>query len=74
MIDKPEMQQSVEGVEPTAEFRRTVTYRCVCGAELSLNAQVGGLCDRCGKEVSPRQLAHELASTISLPVGHQPLG
>lgn len=74
MIDKPEMQQRLDGVEPTAEFQRTVTYRCVCGCELRLNAQVGGLCERCGKEVSPRQLAHELASTISLPMGNQPLG
>lgn len=67
-----------DGSEPTSqggacsvflagEGRGTVAYRCVCGVELELDQQIGGRCERCGKEVSRRHLSHELSFTVSLP-------
>lgn len=44
----------------------TVLYRCSCGAELKLSADVGGKCPACAKTVSPKALHHELAMTMTI--------
>ena len=54
--------------------RSTVSYRCVCGADLELNQHLGGRCERCGKGISQRQLSHELSFTVSLPASGSDLG
>lgn len=52
---------------PATDRSRTVSYLCVCGAELQLDQQVGGRCESCGKGISQRQLSRELSFTVALP-------
>ena len=43
-----------------------VLYRCTCGTDLQLVPELGGTCHRCGREITPKILAHEMSiSTIT---------
>ena len=46
-----------------------VLYRCSCGKDLELDPVVGGQCDHCEKQISPKALGHALAMTITLHDG-----
>lgn len=50
--------------------QRSVLYHCTCGNQLVLNPKVGGLCQTCGRNVSPKLLDEDLGVTVPLEVTH----
>ena len=50
--------------------QRSVLYHCTCGNQLVLNPNIGGLCQSCGRNVSPKLLDKDLGVTVPLEVTH----
>ena len=56
--------------ESSKQPQRSVLYHCTCGNQLVLNPNVGGLCQTCGRNVSPKLLDKDLGVTVPLEVTH----
>lgn len=48
--------------------QRSVLYHCTCGNQLVLNPNIGGQCQTCGRNVSPKLLDQDLGVTVALDV------
>lgn len=49
-----------------------VIYRCSCGAELTLDPDVGGQCPECQRAITAKVLSHDLALTMTIQLDDDP--
>ena len=50
--------------------KRSVLYHCTCGEQLVLNPSIGGSCQTCGRNISPKLLNQDLGITVPIEVSH----
>lgn len=50
--------------------KRSVIYHCTCGNQLVLNPSIGGPCQTCERNISPKLLNQDLGITVPIEVTH----
>ncbi len=45
---------------------RTIKFRCICGNLLTLNLDVGGVCQSCQRKITAKALNNELSRTLAI--------